>query len=500
MRGKTLSLMIVLAANAILPGTVAATTIIDDFEISYLFEEVIGQGSSSTTHPINSPANCVAPDRDLLLAMSTPGGEVLTVLNQGAAVDDGAGVNFVGNGHAHFGYFWGTPLDLTEGGTVDRLHVLLKTAPSAGAQIALYIDDGNGNAVLDTQDVVGAGSYQFDLIQYGNTAKSAETIAVRLIESDGGYFVISDIRTFLKGNQGSILQGDLVETAWPPIPSPPISYRTFDLFGQPLYATDMIAQIVDNGGQIPLMTANLQEIPFYNGEMADMEFWWDNQGALQNTTFNISFDFKSVPGGSPEILVPPNPVYGTESFGISTELLVRDAWGDPMGTSDLNIVFNRGPTQSFTFEDVSAISHTNKNSSAAGFDVSFGLIGSDVTPGKPLFEVSVVSGWSTVITTDIESYALPVESVLLKSTPNPFNPMTKISFSLNHDTPATLRIYDVAGRIVQTLIQERTLQAGLHEVSWGGRDEQGKQVSSGIYFSQLVTDDFQGTEKLVLVK
>jgi len=95
---------------------------------------------------------------------------------------------------------------------------------------------------------------------------------------------------------------------------------------------------------------------------------------------------------------------------------------------------------------------------------------------------------------------LPAGRVALaQNAPNPFNPSTEIKFSVPSDQDVTLRIYNVEGRLVRTLIQGRQI-AGNHSVMWKGRDDQGGTVASGLYFYRLNTDSGTLTRKMTLLK
>jgi hypothetical protein len=83
--------------------------------------------------------------------------------------------------------------------------------------------------------------------------------------------------------------------------------------------------------------------------------------------------------------------------------------------------------------------------------------------------------------------------------PNPFNPTTTIRFNLSNQCHVKLRIYDVAGRLVQTLV-DGVLVPAQHSVQWDGRDRGGRRVSSGVYFYSIEAGDFRATEKMVLLK
>jgi len=85
------------------------------------------------------------------------------------------------------------------------------------------------------------------------------------------------------------------------------------------------------------------------------------------------------------------------------------------------------------------------------------------------------------------------------SYPNPFNPMTTIMFDLPRDSRVSLRIYDVAGRLVRTLVDEN-LAAASHTVQWDGTDSSGRRQASGVYYYRLVTDEKTAVRKMTLVK
>ncbi len=83
--------------------------------------------------------------------------------------------------------------------------------------------------------------------------------------------------------------------------------------------------------------------------------------------------------------------------------------------------------------------------------------------------------------------------------PNPFNPSTTIRFSIPGEMPVRLEIYGMDGRRVAVLVDE-TLGAGPHETVWLGRDETGRQVASGVYFSKLLAGSQSQVRKMTLMK
>ena len=102
--------------------------------------------------------------------------------------------------------------------------------------------------------------------------------------------------------------------------------------------------------------------------------------------------------------------------------------------------------------------------------------------------------------TGTENNELPIANFLLNNYPNPFNPTTSISFSIPEESKVNLSIYNIKGQKVKTLINE-VLPAGEHSVVWNGRDSNGKRVSSGIYFYQLISNvNKSNIKKMLLLK
>jgi len=99
-----------------------------------------------------------------------------------------------------------------------------------------------------------------------------------------------------------------------------------------------------------------------------------------------------------------------------------------------------------------------------------------------------------------EIRTLPAQSFRLdQNAPNPFNPMTKISFRLPETQTVRLTIIALDGRRVATLI-DRTMDAGAHDVTWNGRDDIGRPVASGTYFYRVDAGPYSQTRKMTLVR
>ncbi len=102
-------------------------------------------------------------------------------------------------------------------------------------------------------------------------------------------------------------------------------------------------------------------------------------------------------------------------------------------------------------------------------------------------------------TRTVGSESPTLRSALFQNFPNPFNPTTTIDFETLNPGRVTLRVYDVTGRLVRTIVDgERP--SGRYRASWDGRNDRGVRVATGIYSYRLVTSGFSTTRKMALSK
>lgn len=100
---------------------------------------------------------------------------------------------------------------------------------------------------------------------------------------------------------------------------------------------------------------------------------------------------------------------------------------------------------------------------------------------------------------ETEGTVTPRVFALKANYPNPFNPVTKISFSLPESQEVLLSVYSVDGTRVATLVNE-SRPAGLHEILWTGRDDAGRAVASGMYFYRIKAGPYSQVRKMTLMK
>lgn len=126
--------------------------------------------------------------------------------------------------------------------------------------------------------------------------------------------------------------------------------------------------------------------------------------------------------------------------------------------------------------------HTN-STGAGKFDVLF-------------LKIPVASLLSDII----EPAEISENFILMQNYPNPFNPTTKIDYNLDKPGNVTLRIFNVQGQEIKTLVNNQHQSIGIKSVLWDGSDNKGYEVSSGIYFYILQTDKCIQTRKMIMMQ
>jgi len=119
-----------------------------------------------------------------------------------------------------------------------------------------------------------------------------------------------------------------------------------------------------------------------------------------------------------------------------------------------------------------------------------------------------VAGWGSfsetwsfsVLITDVDDEAsIPDEFSLSQNYPNPFNPSTTFRYGLREPGQVSLKVYNMLGQLVRTIVDEQQIE-GYHEVVWDGRNEVGETVSSGIYIYRMTSGSFVETKRMLLIK
>lgn len=150
---------------------------------------------------------------------------------------------------------------------------------------------------------------------------------------------------------------------------------------------------------------------------------------------------------------------------------------EPQGSCDINFTCDALELEAGDYLGMINISSNDPDESLVTFTIN----------------LAVTSGSAT------DPEELPILTRLIGNYPNPFNPNTKIAFALAHKENVSLKIYNTKGQKVRSLIQGE-LESGNHEIAWEGIDDNGKNVSSGIFFYKLDAGDFTSVKKMILLR
>ncbi|MFC1887991.1 C25 family cysteine peptidase [Candidatus Cloacimonadota bacterium] len=106
-----------------------------------------------------------------------------------------------------------------------------------------------------------------------------------------------------------------------------------------------------------------------------------------------------------------------------------------------------------------------------------------------------------VVDTDAPETEIPNGNIHLGNYPNPFNPTTTISFSVDKNiNEAILEIYNIRGQMINSFTIDTSDHRSIYNVVWNGESSKGDNVSSGIYFSKIKSGKFTSTKKMILMK
>jgi hypothetical protein len=256
----------------------------------------------------------------------------------------------------------------------------------------------------------------------------------------------------------------------------------------PRWAETPIASYLETGGNVLLMTCRARS--FVDGELSTYlgVTWAENEGTMGNFIAQIPGMMDQAFLGAQSF----NDVFYTD-VQVQSTLLATDTinfaqtrgvgvWADPGGTGTFRA---DGGQFVLLCGRPYLMDHASLRS-----NVEFILSTYLAEPYSPVSAVpDPDQGPRPIVTT-----------VLGRNHPNPFNPRTTITFDLARPSPAQLKVYDLAGRHVRTLVDEGSMEAGRHESVWDGRDATGREVSAGVYFYNLKAGGFEKTHRMTLVK
>ncbi|MCX8057325.1 MAG: M20/M25/M40 family metallo-hydrolase [Ignavibacteria bacterium] len=251
----------------------------------------------------------------------------------------------------------------------------------------------------------------------------------------------------------------------------------------------------------------------YNGGYSQAQQLEKGKGywvkSSQNGILNLSLTGKSIASSNSQLV---NSKYillfetdnATQKLYLTEEVLNKEFYEmppePPTGVFDVRFADNYLVNNLFTDECLIKISSNGK-------PINVNLLSSNESEQIQLNYYSNGNSYKIVVSNNqkfalpsdvsyikVKKLSQPKEFVLSQNYPNPFNPKTTINFKLPEDAKVTLKVYDIHGRIVETLIDENK-NAGNHSINFDG-----SKYSSGIYFYELSAGKYKAIKKMMLVK
>jgi len=488
------------AALAALPA--AAIDIIDDFEVApFSFasnqayqEHVVNLGSGWIGHAFQAERTIVLePDGGLVSAQTVdgpnPGERFVRVV--------------VVAGRGRIQYEWDGIRDLTQGGTVDRIELLLLDAPPNELITVGIIGPGAGVAASRTTGAGGPQVLTWDFSLWNNTpVDPAQAVGLGFYFPEAGadwsYQVLeARFRRVLAITPDFL--GDFVATQVPPIPSSPLRFRLFDDLLQPLYTADVsITDATMDGGPLAMFLADWQEFEGVGGDWARTTFDWINTGGgFGEMRFDLHFDFSPANGWTPEIY-PPDEVHDGRTVSLSFPVLLRDANGDPTGVSETRLLAEIREIQGAEFQEVLVIPDVGREW-GSGFTLSLLIVPTTgVDDFEPLFDLEWRSDWQPgpVPTGVVAQVVPPAGGLSLAARPSVTRGGTELFASRPFTAGQSITIHDVTGRALRTL----GVATGARSVAWDGRDAGGRALPAGVYFARVGPGRPQGVARIVRIR
>jgi hypothetical protein len=174
-----------------------------------------------------------------------------------------------------------------------------------------------------------------------------------------------------------------------------------------------------------------------------------------------------------------------------------DLGGAPADGAEITLI-NQNGLEEYTYDQIVT------NGEAEIEDVAIGFYALTVElEGTPTYNDTLLIDQNMnieIILVDNNNDASEVYNTsLIGNYPNPFNPTTNISFSLANDSAVKIDVYNIKGQLIKT-VANAEYEAGLHKITWNGKDTNGKKVSSGMYFYKLSTNNYTRVKKMLMLK
>ncbi len=277
---------------------------------------------------------------------------------------------------------------------------------------------------------------------------------------------------------------------------------------------DLLKFSIDNAVQDTWSgTVNWQEVS-YNVTAGNHTFKWEYEkdGSVSTGSDCAWIDYIVFPTATNEVGDPAIAVDITEhnfgsvtsgqgQFNISNEgqgILAGQISANPESVFSLSMNGSEPSYQlNYSIDPNQSVEITVYFNPTANIEYSSNIIITSNDPAHQQILVSVNGTGQGV--SNVDDNLIPQITELQGNYPNPFNPETAIKYAVKENGPVNLKIYNLKGQLVKTLVNEQ-VNAGYHSVVWDGKDNFGTNVATGIYLYRLETKTYNQTKKMMLMK
>lgn len=279
------------------------------------------------------------------------------------------------------------------------------------------------------------------------------------------------------------------------------TYASVDANGMLNHPTAVSSSWITSGST----SMALSSVPFAPAYTltAGATYYWQVQSRLNaspNTpsTWSYIVSFSTAAGSALIMPIAGSPSHGQPINNTSAVL----SWVLP-SKSDVHLKYNVEYSKTNDFKNSTVVKDINEPvASVKGLDANstyYWRVASKNDLNGSVSDYSEPASFKTGNATAIEGETLPVEFSLEQNYPNPFNPTTIINYSLPNNSTVSLRIYDMLGREVKSLVNSE-VAAGKHTIEWKGDDNSGNKVATGVYIYRITAGNFISSKKMLLVK
>jgi Tol biopolymer transport system component len=225
------------------------------------------------------------------------------------------------------------------------------------------------------------------------------------------------------------------------------------------------------------------------GSFGDDDLWvseWDSLGNEWGTATNLGPNVNTFNREySPSISSDGSKLYFARWLGFNHPDIFVSDWQDTIWGPAVNL---GSPVNTPTWDDGPSISND-------GMRLYFA---SSRDTNNPAIQDIWYSDWVTGVEEEDRDQGSGIRGQLLQSQPNPSLSSVLIGYSLKVSGDISLNVYDITGKLVRTLVNKKK-EKGNYEIIWDGKNEDGVEVRSGIYFYRLTTGKSRQTRKMVLI-